>query len=183
MKVILIILVLSVSANIARASFLNKVNDALKTVESVNNTADKAERESKRLNRTSSPKVKNQSDKEFFSEWRQDLSVAEKGAQKSCGKKIRFEFDPVRFKGFLSTGQSPGTMCGDIAKALEYDLCTDDKLLSKVKAKLDKVKCYYTSASSDEIKMRFNKKELLVGFSEGSSELYEEALSWLQNNL
>lgn len=166
----------------AHTSFLDKVNNTLKTIESVNDTADRAERETKRIDRM--PKTKRtKADKELFSEWKEDLKVAEKGAQKSCKKRIRFEFDPIRFKGFLASSQSPGTMCGEIAKALEFDLCTESQLASKIKSKLDSVKCYYTSSSNDEIKMRFNKKELLVGFSENSKGLYEEGLTWLQNNL
>ncbi len=182
MRNLLVITLSFLFAATAHAGFLDKVNNTLKTIESANDTADRAERETKRIDRV--PKTKrNKGDKELFSEWKEDLKVAEKGAQKSCKKKIRFEFDPIRFKGFLRASQSPGAMCGDIAKALEFDLCTENQFANKIKGKLDSVKCYYTSSSSDEIKMRFNDKELMVGFSENSKDLYEESLSWLQKNL
>ena len=160
----------------ASANLLKSINDKLNTVDSVTRTTNRVGRTTDRLG---VKKTASSTAKDKHKEWQKDLRIAESAAAKVCKKKIKFEFDSQRFRNF----ESPGQLCGDIAKALEFDLCTDSEYLPKVKSRLDEVKCFYTSQSNSTLKLKMNNKQLLVGFSEKTSDIYNESLLWLQNNL
>lgn len=182
MKYLFTFAVLLLFTSSASANFLDKLNSKIKAVESINNTADRAENAAKRSSKRVTKTDGKSADKKY-SEWKKDLRVATKGVRKACKKKINFEFEPRRFKEFLSSNQSPGATCGEIAKSLEFDLCIDKAHADKVSKKISTVKCYYTSSSDSSVKLRLNNNVLLVGFSQNVENMYEDSMIWLQDNL
>lgn len=172
-RIFLVILFFAPATN---AGLLDDLNSKVNSVNSITDGANRIK------NNTVDKYARSESnDKKRMNEWKSEVKTAEKAMAKACKKNIKVEFEPERFKAFLSTNTSPAAFCADAFKVLEYDLCPELNYKKKVAAEINSVKCMYTTQSDVKLKMKIADKVLMIGYGENTKEIYDEANLWFQN--